>query len=216
MAHSQNYENEIFEWNEKLSHSEKELGFKEGYKFLYSPWKNIHSSNVAFISLNPGAAPKNISMRELSDERGNSYEIEQTITKSPITDQFLTMCDFLNLKPKDILTGVVSPFRSNNWEDLNSSQKSGSLAIGEEFWRHVVARCNIKIFILCSSEPMNVFNNILDLKLEKKLPSGWGNTSLRRYVGINGQKVIQLPHLSRYKLFSRPECEKYLSEIFQK
>ena len=40
----------------------------------------------------------------MSDERGNSYEVEKEISKSPITPQFLNLCEFLETEPKNVLT----------------------------------------------------------------------------------------------------------------
>ena len=68
---------------ELLKSAEKKYNFSDGFKLLYCPWDNISSSNIAFISLNPGNAPENAELRMVSDERGNSYEIEMDITKSP-------------------------------------------------------------------------------------------------------------------------------------
>ena len=72
-------------------------------------------------------------MKTLSYERGNSYEVEKKITKSPITHQFLKLCSFINVHPKSILTGFMCPFRGNEWSDFNNKQKKIGLDCGKEF-----------------------------------------------------------------------------------
>lgn len=121
-------------WIKKIEKAESDLGFKDGYKFVYGPWTTLAQAEVAFLSLNPGRAPDDAEMRTISDERGNSYEVERYTTKSPITDQFLRLADFLNQKPADILAGVVVPFRSDSWAELSKHQKNESLKLGREFW----------------------------------------------------------------------------------
>ena len=78
-------------WTKKLSDADKKYNFFDGYKLLYCPWETIHKVKIAFISLNPGKPPQNAELREISDERGNSYWVERKITESPITDQFLKL-----------------------------------------------------------------------------------------------------------------------------
>ena len=82
-------------WQNKLSTLERDYSFHEGYKLLFSPWNTIQKANHAFISLNPGRAPDGADLRVISDERGNSYEVEEFTTKSPLTAQFLKLCSFL-------------------------------------------------------------------------------------------------------------------------
>ena len=60
---------------------ERQYSFKEGYKILYCPWDTIGKSDVAFISLNPGRPPSYADLKILSDERGNSYEVEKFTTE---------------------------------------------------------------------------------------------------------------------------------------
>lgn len=80
------------DWDQELRRLESELCFNEGFKPLYCPWSTLETGRVAFLSLNPGRAPDDAEMRVVSDERGNSYEVERETTKSPLTDQFLKLC----------------------------------------------------------------------------------------------------------------------------
>ena len=208
-------------WTKKLSDADKRYNFFDGYKLLYCPWETIHEVKIAFISLNPGKPPQNAELREVSDERGNSYWVERKITESPITDQFLKLCDFIEKTPDEILTGAICPFRSMDWDFFmngkvfTDKQKEIGLNLGAEFWKEGLK--NVSTIITVGNETTNSITKITDTKLTREINSGWGNVKLRRYE--NHEKnisVIHLPHLSTYKLFSRPECREPLKKIFKK
>ena len=74
-------------WFDRLTAEERRLDLSGGFKFLYGPWKGLETARIAFLSLNPGQAPVEAELRVVSDERGNSYEVERTTTLSPITEQ---------------------------------------------------------------------------------------------------------------------------------
>lgn len=203
------------DWTEILNQKAQELEFEDGFHLLYCPWETISSANVAFISLNPGRAlPDNMYLT--SDERGNSYEVEEHHTLSPITKQFLIMCRRFDIKPSQVLTGTAAPFRSGYWNHLSSTQRKGSLAIGRQFWTEAVRhkKSPIKLFITVSAEAKNLALALTCAKEEKTVPSGWAKVKLVRYRNDHGQYVVSLPHLSRYQLFSRDECKGPLASIF--
>lgn len=198
----------------QLENLSNQFKFTEGFKLLYCPWQRISDARVAFISLNPGKAPKNIDLRTVEDPRGNSYVVERATTKSPLNEQFLAMCSFLNRDPEQILTGVFFPFRSGRWQDLDASQIEAGLDFCRPFWKSAITE-NCELVVVLSNFVANQVVELLDCKLETEISSGWGVTKLRRYVAPNGTKVVQLPHLSTFRLFSREDCVAPLKEIFQ-
>ena len=207
-------------WLQKLSKADKKYNFPDGYKLLYSPWETIQKAKIAFISLNPGKPPKNAELKVISDERGNSYEVEKEITESKITPQFLSLCKFLETAPNDVLTGTICPFRSAGWKKfLNGSiftdeQKRIGLSLGEEFWLEALKKVNIIITV--GNETTNLIVKILDAKKNLEINSGWGDVKLRRYENTQNKLIIHLPHLSRFQLFSRKNCIQPLETIFKK
>lgn len=201
------------EWTERLAKDEKALGFSNGFKFVYGPWATLDTAKVAFLSLNPGRPPDNVDMRTVSDERGNSYEVERLITRSPITDQFLKLAEFLGHQPSDILTGVIAPFRSDDWDGMTREQKSRSLDLGREFWSIPLSRPELHLVISCSQEATNTVVKLTDASFEKEQPARWGNTRLRRYRANNNKVILHLPHLSRYRLLGREPSEQALRAI---
>ena len=200
-------------WDLRLRTEAKALGFSEGYKFLYGPWKTIGCVSNAFLSLNPGRAPADADLETLSDERGNSYEVEREVTASPITAQFLALSDLLGLKPSEILTGAVAPFRSGSWGEVSPERRRASLQLGASFWGQAFLAQRPRLVVVCGPEAAKVACQALNARPELTSASGWGDVRLRRFRAADGAKVIQLPHLSRFQLFRRAECLPYLKSI---
>ncbi len=193
---------------------ERQYSFKEGYKILYCPWDTIGKSDVAFISLNPGRPPSNADLKILSDERGNSYEVEKFTTESPLTQQFLEMCRFINRKPASILTGVACPFRGDRWNDFSIEQRNAGLDIGRKFWSQVLDD-KIKMIVTLGNEATELVVDIKNAERDLITNSGWGNYNLKRYKSKDNVEIIQLLHLSTFKLFSRANCREPLKKIFE-
>ena len=198
-----------------LKNLEKEYSFSDGFKLLYCPWSNISSSDIAFISLNPGNAPEGAELRMISDERGNSYEIEMGITKSPINEQFMKLCDFLEKKPSDFLTGAAIPFRSSNWDSLNKDQKIAGVEVGINLWKEMLGS-NIKKIIVTGEEACKLILKIKSAEMKLSIPSNWSNTKLKKYISKDGTEIFAIPHLSSYRLFLREESIKQLKILFSK
>ncbi|SFP84005.1 hypothetical protein SAMN04488047_11421 [Tranquillimonas alkanivorans] len=202
-------------WDARLEEAERAGGFQQGYKLLYCPWATLEGSDLTFLSLNPGRPPHDAELRVVSDERGNSYEVERSITRSPITDQFLRMCVFLDVAPSRVLTGVVAPFRSDGWASFSPDQKAAALEVGRAFWTEALASSMRRgPIVVCSDQAARMVTDILGAKHEDVLPAGWGNISIRVFHGSEGQRIVQLPHLSRFKLFGRRQSDPMLARAF--
>lgn len=190
-------------WQGLLAAEERRLGLTQGFKMLYGPWSSLGTASVAFLSLKPGAAPPGADLRTVSDERGNSYKIERSTTVSPITEQFLALAALLGHAPREILSGVVAPFRAAAWEEMTAAQKDGALALGRRFWAGPLARPDLRLVLAVSQEAADLVVALTGAALEAEIPAGWGNLRLRRYRTGDGRTVVHLPHLSRFRLLSR-------------
>jgi hypothetical protein len=199
---------------EELNALEKQYQFTEGYHLLYCPWKTLQAAEVAFVSLNPGRPPDGQNPTIVSDERGNSFEAEKETTKSPLTAQFLYLAAFLGVPPVTILTGTAHPFRSSRWADFSPQQRQAGLTFGRKFWSGVL-KDKVPLVITLGDEATNVVLEGSSTQPTQVISSGWGSTKLKRFTTKSGGAVVQLPHLSTFKLFSRPECMEALSVIFK-
>ena len=201
------------EWFDNLQEEEKRLGFKDGFKFVYGPWETLEDREIAFLSLNPGRPPDGAELRLISDERGNSYEVERNDTKSKITNQFLLLANFLKIQPIDILTGVVAPFRSNRWGELTPYARTESLALGKQFWYEPLSQPGLKLVFACSKDAADLVCEVLGATFTVDCPAAWHNKKLRRWEAPGGKVIVYLPHLSRFPLFGRPESEEAIQRI---
>ena len=192
---------------------ERQYNFTEGYHLLYSPWDTLDFAEIVFISLNPGRSRTGQEQRILSDERGNSFEVERFKTVSPLTDQFLKLAAFLSVTPKDILTGTAHPFRSNRWSDFSREQRLVGLDFGKRFWSRILNNKR-KLVITLGDQATRIITSNTDAQIEQEINSGWGAIKLRRYSTSLGFPIVQLPHLSTFRIFSRKESEAALTYVF--
>lgn len=201
-------------WLEKVqkAYSEACSDSMDGFKLLYCKWKLIYSSELAFISLNPGRAPDRQGNCLISDEDGNSYLREKDITKSAMTKQFLKICEGLKIPAESVLTGVVIPFRTNRERDLNHKTREIGNVIGGEFWSVVLDQQQLRNIIVVGNSTMKVISSIKGLIPIVKYNTGWGKTRIRVYEDSNKKRYFHLPHLSSYQLFSN---QKYSSIFFE-
>ena len=201
-------------WQARLEQEERRLSLSSGFKFVYGPWATLTTARIAFLSLNPGAPPDGADLRTVSDERGNSYVVEQATTRSPITDQYLRLAALLGVDPSAVLAGVVNPFRSASAADLTAQQQAAGLALGEEFWRGPLSRADLQRIVTSGREAGDFVARLLGARLDAEVASGWGTVTLRRLRTHDGRVIVQLPHLSRFKLLSRPACVGPLRAVF--
>jgi hypothetical protein len=195
------------DWHHRLVTTETALGLRDGFRFVYGPWTTLQTGRMAFLSLNPGRASSDSNLREISDERGNSYAVERHTTLSPITNQALQAFAFFGTEPQDALTGVVCPFRTPGWNDLSKPQQSQALALGRAFWEQPLNRPELELIICCSTETTRAVTGWLGARHETSAFVGWGNIRIHRYRTRWGVPILALPHLSRFRLFGRPQSE---------
>ena len=200
-------------WERRLDEAASRENVNNGFHLLYGPWSVIGQTSLAFVSGNPGRRTADGRDRMVSDERGNSYEVEAGTTLSPITAQFLKMCGFLKCSPSQVLTGTSNPFRTNAERDLTPGQRSVGRELARRFWSDVLALGTLRRIVVSSDSARDLVVEVTKAKARDEFPSGWGNTSIRTY-GFDDGDIIHLPQLSRYKLFSRAECVDPLKKAF--
>ena len=202
-------------WIEELAAVEIKLDFSDGYRFVYGPWETLDKAEVAFLSLNPGRGETldKETMRDISDERGNTYEVEQGTSASPMVDQFLRLAKLIEHRPADILTGVVVPFRSKNWDCVEEYQREESLALGRRFWKVPLSRPDLRLIIVTGTPTEKLVVDITEASCDGESDSGWGSYKLRRYRLPKGGRIVYLPHLSHFRLFGRKPSEPKVREF---
>jgi len=110
------------------------------------------------------------------------------------------------------LIAYFIPFRSPRMNDLHEKDKSIKFAI--ELWSEIISTMKPKL-IICLGD--DVFKNVKKLfpvvsaQFSTKL--GWGEITADVYKYENDCRIIKLPHLSTFKIFSRKECEPYIDKL---
>lgn len=203
------------DWHQRLVAVEAELGLRDGFRFVYGPWATLQTGRIAFLSLNPGRASSDSVKQEVSDERGNSYAVEPHTTLSPITDQALRAFSVFTAQPHEVLTGVVCPFRTPSWNDLSKDDRDRALALGREFWTQPLQRPGIELIVCCSTEASRAVVTWLAACHEASASAGWGDIAIHRYRTSTGVPILALPHLSRFRLFGRPQSEAAIRKLLE-
>jgi hypothetical protein len=181
----------------------RRMGYQLGWRVLYSPKSTLETSRVAFITLNPGG--DKFENPSWSVETGNAYEQERWADHrlSPLQIQVGSLFAAVGVKPKDVLSGVLVPFRSPKWKSL--PRKREALAFGERLWSKLLSHSNVELIVAMSKlvEASIVRITGAGPKIEEA-PTGWGNMKLRCYEAPGNRKIVCVPHLSRFRIFSEP------------
>ena len=112
------------------------------------------------------------------------------------------------------------PFRSRNLNNLKDKKEAFDL--GEKIWGEILETVRPRLFICINKETAERIRKIiattyaLPKSKSYKPQTGWGDyTADIVEFGNNAEvKLLRLPHLSSFKLFSRKECEEKIEDIF--
>ena len=121
------------------------------------------------------------------------------------------------------LSGYFIPFRSRNLNDLKHEKEA--FDFGEKIWIKILKTVQPELFVCIEKESAKRLRKIIETAYDLpesrlcRLPTGWSNrtnyTADIFEFGSNAEvKLLRLPHLSTYKLFSRKECEEKIEDIF--
>ena len=119
------------------------------------------------------------------------------------------------------LSGHFVPFRSPRLKDLGYEKEA--FDFGEKLWSKVLQSIQPPELFVCidhktTKRIRKIIATIYNLPEGKpcKVETGWGNTTADIIeFGSNAEvKLLRLPHLSSFKLFSRKECEEEIEDIF--
>lgn len=190
-------------------------GNKLGWRFLYSPVAVLERADVAFIGLNPGGAepePDRLAMDSGSAYCDEVWWDDYAAGCSPLQEQVRALFAQLGVAPDAVLAGNFVPFRSADWQSLNSPD--ASLALGRELWREVLAQAGTRVVVTMGTVTRNELAALLGIEELNYHDTGWGRVRAARG-SANGVTLVSLPHLSRYRLFGRPESAACLAELFR-
>lgn len=189
--------------HEKIQKMHDQLGHRLGWRLLTCPEKNLVEAHTALITLNPGGST--FEPPAWSVETGSAYELESWKGKPPgaekLQQQVRFMLELVGLQPNEILSGYLVPFRSASWKTLEKQSKS--LEFGISIWSNIIAHSSAKLILAFGKSVAHHLQGPLDATQIASISASWGNQTIDVYTGRGGQRIITLPHLSRFALFGR-------------
>lgn len=213
------------------------LGYTLGWRFL-SVSRSVLASpvRIAMVTLNPGGDRIRPDHPSASCEDGVSYVVESwgsTPGRSPLQVQVQGL--FARLQsatgyegtPRQLmeesLIGHFIPFRSPRFADL--PLRADALAFGRSLWRRLLPHSRPKLTICLGREVQaelrGVFPSALSARLEGSLsyPTGWGSytADIDTFRTAQGEiaRLLFLPHLSTWKLFTSDKCRRSVDLLIQ-
>jgi hypothetical protein len=108
----------------------------------------------------------------------------------------------LDQRPDRVLAGNIVPFRSPSWSEL--PDRAGALQFGASLWREVLLGARPRLIVTMGSLAAEVILGITSARTELIEPLAWGTIQGKRAT-FDGGFIVCLPHLSRFRLFSRPK-----------
>ncbi len=199
------------------------LGHQLGWRFLYSSASTLaEGTKLMFSGINPGGAHYGYPVPSV--EEGNAYRIErwgshgqpnglQVQVRSLYEDLAEKLHQPANVLMDETLATNFCPFRSPSWDRL--PRRGESVVFSKRLWSSIFEHISPRVIICLTGTPFDHFEDVLVRKGFVRTdavqePVGWANVtySWSRYE-LEESKVlmVRLPHLSRYKVFGRPQSQ---------
>ncbi|WP_300009840.1 uracil-DNA glycosylase family protein [uncultured Roseobacter sp.] len=187
-----------------------------GWRFLSSPVSVLNKADIAFIGLNPGGSEVPRDHAEFAMAQGSAFRDEEwagwPAGQSRLQVQVLRLFEQLDVCPEDVLAGNLVPFRSPSWSDLRD--REFSLQFGRSLWSKVLGRVKPSL-VICMGKTVTVeLARLLQAENEIAVDIGWGAVKATRAEFQSG-RIIGLPHLSRFPVITRRECQAPLKRLFE-
>jgi hypothetical protein len=200
-----------------------ELGHQKGYRFLLSS-KSTFSSDILFLNLNPGGdqiPPEHPSdscesgPAHLTESWGNNLPVGAAPLQIQVQRLFSELSKYIPGNRDLIRESLIAyfiPFRSPRVKDLHAKDESINFSL--KLWSEILSSLNPKL-VICLGD--DVYKNIKILfpgdPVIYNTKIGWGEITADVYIFKNGCRILRLPHLSTFKIFSRDECKPYIEDL---
>ena len=204
----------------------KNLGHQLGYRFLLSS-KDTFNSDVIFLNLNPGGDRIYPGQPADSCENGPAYLTESwgynlKPGQSPLQIQVQHMLREISgsLPEKrdllyDSMIAYFIPFRSPDLKSLHAKRES--LEFAKYFWTQILSDRKPRLIICLGNEVRNFLLSVFNANHKHfSSPVGWGNVTAEIFIPDLGPSILKLPHLSRFRIFNRPESKPYVDDLIFK
>jgi hypothetical protein len=193
----------------KVDAEHDRLGYSEGWAFLMSPEERWRSAQVVTVGLNPGSGDES---RAWDYADGNYYLTSAWDT--PLHRQVRAAHQIIGVSEPETAAAQFIPFRSSSIQMLQ--RYDDALTFSRDLWGWALAQSKARLFICMGQLPATEIASLIEAKETLKVSAGWGTLSIKRFESADGRRVIQVPHLSRFQLFSgRPERVAVATDAFR-
>jgi hypothetical protein len=192
-------------------------GNTQGWRFLYSHRTVLNDADVAIIGLNPGGGEQVAEHGEFDVPPGTSAYVHECwkdfpAGKEPLQLQIQALCRWVNIEPQKVLAGNFIPWRSRSLRALKEPDRAKAFA--RELWSDIFQVVQPRLVIAIGLDTGAHIAKVLQTAPATRVGIGWGNYSAT--IATNGkQRLIALPHLSRFRIMDRPKSRESLEKLFQ-
>lgn len=202
----------------------RELGHNLGFRFLYSS-RSTFLSKIIFMNLNPGGDRIPIDHPWDSCENGPAHITESwdgyLTGKHPLQIQVQKLFTLLSEKIpgeeeliyKALLTNFI-PFRSKSFSELHAQDESIKFSI--HLWEDILPIIQPRLIICTGTLVFDKIKEIYGAPINKfSVKLNWANITGEVYE-YYGLRILHLPNLSRYKIFSHPASMEPINQLLEK
>ena len=211
------------------------LGHTLGWRFL-NVSRDVLRKNpqIALITANPGGNSIPLDHGTASCESGCAYLSEmwgnsekgQSSLQKQVQRLFGAIADQINFVGggealmESSLIAYYIPFRSPRLAVLPRMKES--LCFARSLWSRLFEQVHPKLILTIDPDAFKAFGDLLQHRFSthpsqhRVMQTGWGayTAEVKRFGhGANITTLVRLPHLSTFKLFSRPECKPFTDAI---
>lgn len=137
---------------------------------------------------------------------------------TPLQRQIQLLRDghFPQVELKRLLSFQLIPFRSPSWSEFPAQSRQAAVEFGLKLmpWTLAHLRSDVPVIAFGLREMAPALVDWFEASNERRIPTGWGKIRATIYDTPKAQRLIFLPHLSRYRIFGRPqfvECDSLFS-----
>ena len=213
----------------------KDHGYQLEWRFLTCSRKVLDGNpKIALITLNPGGEEQRPDHPQNSCEEGCAYLVESWKNKPPgesllqiqVRRMFAVLAEKLEYKgtPEELLeeslSGYFIPFRSPSFEELE--HRSEALDFAESIWSSILESVRPGLIMCIGKDTYKKLKSLvprvygLSRANHIQIKTGWHNSGadIIEFGESPKTRLLGLPHLSTYKLFSHAECVEPVDRIF--
>ena len=207
---------------ERIEREYAKRGDRRGWRLLASPRSCLRNPRVAFIGLNPGGKYQPEDHGEFAMDKGSAYVVESWKGRgpgtSPLQRQIQALFDRIGENPSEVLAGNLVPFRSPAAASL--TDLDSAIQFGKQLWADRFEHLSSipELVITMGRETRSPLCGVLGIQETslQYIPVNWGRVSGckgRFAYGAADGRFVNLPHLSRFAIVTRPASRSALDAL---